>query len=218
MKLRFFCCMTIVGGLTVSTASAVSITNGTFEADAVSFGSCPETTPTGWTGGVLCGMGYYGATGDPDGGGAFAIIGGGTDFPTGSLSQTITGLTTGHNYTVSFYLAGENWFISTTEQVMVSMLSGSSTGSQTYDAPHSSCNGCDGNTGLWDHWSLFNYTFLATGTSATIKFADIFSDRNDTGIDKISIAETTSSVPEPGTIGLLCLGMGSLGLLRRRIS
>lgn len=198
-----------------SAASAAAITNGGFEADGGAFGSCPETTPTGWTGGILCDAGFYGAV--PPEGTHFAIIGGGGDFPSLSLSQTITGLTIGHSYTVTFDLGGENWFISTTEQVLVSMLNGSSTGSQTYDAPHSACNGCGGGTGLWTDWTAFNYTFLATGTSAAIEFMNVSSSANDTGIDAVSIADTTvSGVPEPGTLGLLGIGVGCLSFLRYR--
>jgi PEP-CTERM motif len=209
----FFTLLLVLGPS--SAASAAIITNGGFEGDGGALGSCNLGTPTGWTGGVLCSAGYYGAI--PPEGTHFAIIGGGGDFPSLSLSQTITSLTIGDSYTVSFYLGGENWFHSTTEQVLVSMLSGSSTGSQMYDAPHSTDNGGSGGGPLWDHWTLFSYSFLATGTSAAIKFVNVSSSANDTGIDNVSIANTTTSgVPEPGTLGLLCIGVGCLSFLRYR--
>jgi PEP-CTERM motif len=209
-----FFTLLLVLGLS-SAASAAAITNGGFEADGGAFGSCPETTPTGWTGGILCDAGFFGAV--PPEGTHFAIIGGGGDFPSLSLSQTITGLTIGHSYTVTFDLAGENWTHNTTEQVQVSMLSGSSTGSQTYNAPHSTDDGGGGGGPLWDHWTVFNYAFLATGTSAAIKFVNVSSLANDTGIDSVSIADTTTSgVPEPSTLGLLGIGVGCLSFLRYR--
>lgn len=197
-----------------SAASAASITNGGFEADGGALGSCNLGTPTGWTGGVLCSQGYFGAL--PPEGTHFAIIGGGSDFGSLSLSQAIAGLTAGHNYTVTFSLGGENFTTSATEQVQVSMLAGSATGSQIYTPPHSSGNGTGNN--LWDNWSVFQYTFLASGTSATINFVNVSTQPNDTGIDNVSIADAVGrgGVPEPATLGLLGIGVGSLSLLRYR--
>src|SRR5690242_6692189 len=104
---------TLILVLTLSTVvSAASITNGGFEADGFGgSGSCPESQPTGWTGGHLCGAGFFGAV--PPEGNNFAIIGGGSDFPSGSLSQTIGSLLIGHSYMVTFFLGGENWTTST---------------------------------------------------------------------------------------------------------
>ena len=96
------------------------------------------------------------------------------------------------------------------------MLSGSSTGSQTYSAPHSTCNGCFGSSGLWTNWTAFTYSFLATGTSAQIRFMNVSSSADDTGIDNVSIAAASTGVPEPSTLALLGAGLGSLALFRRR--
>lgn len=199
-----------------SVVSAAAIANGGFEAQSGSLGTatCDSFAVTGWnTTNDLCSAGYYNAA--PPEGRVFAIIGGGTDFGGGFLSQTISGLNVGDSYTVSFDLGGENFTSSGTEQVMVSMLSGSSTGSHTYDAPHSTGNGTGNN--LWNNWSLFTYSFSASATSATIKFMNVGGTGNDTGIDNVSIADTTpGSVPEPGSLVLLCAGAGSLTLLRYR--
>lgn len=194
-----------------SAASAAAIVNGGFEADGGAPGTCNLGTPTGWTGGVLCSAGFFGAA--PPEGTHFAIIGGGSDFPSLSLSQTIASLASGHSYTVTFFLGGEDFTNSLSEQVRVSMVSGSSTGSQTYNAPHSTGNGSGGD--LWNNWTAFNFTFLATGTSATINFMNVSSSANDTGIDNVSIADvTTSGVPEPGTLALFGVGIAYLTILR----
>ena len=88
---------------------------------------------SGWnTANHRCGPGYFGSV--PPEGVVFAIVGNGSDDVGGSLSQTITGLTIGKSYVVSFELGGEDFrVLDVVQQVVASMLSGSATW-QTYSA------------------------------------------------------------------------------------
>lgn len=191
-------------------ASAAAITNGSFEADGNFSGTCfVGGGATGWSGGFeICGAGYYGAATPPDGNNFF-IIGGGTDCPTcNPLSQNISGLTSGLSYTVTFYLTAEGFHTpGVAEQVAVSMASGSSTDSQNFMAP-----AVPSGNSIWSSWAQFNYTFQANSTNATIQFhqtGPLGSD--DAAIDKVSIAQQGGTVPEPGTLSLLGIGLASVG-------
>lgn len=190
-------------------ASAANITNGSFEADGNFSGTCNGGGATGWSGGFeICGVGYFGAAAPPNGNNFF-IIGGGTDCPACSaLSQTITGLTSGLSYAVTFFLTAEGFVTpNTAEQVTVSMASGSPTGSQIFTAP-----AVPSGNPIWSSWAQFVYTFQANSTSATIQFHQTGPQgSDDAAIDAVSIAQVGTSVPEPGTLSLLGLGLASVG-------
>jgi PEP-CTERM motif len=70
---------------------------------------------------------------------------------------------------------------------------------------------------IWSSWTQFGYTFQANSTSATIQFHQTGpSGSDDAAIDKVSIAQVGTTVPEPGTVGLAAAGLIGLVLLRRR--
>jgi hypothetical protein len=216
--------LALAAAFSSSPASAAVIVNGGFEAQS---GSIPDGTdafvnPTGWnTTNILIAVGFWGTAVPPEGR-IFALIGNGSDQPGDSLSQTINGLTAGQSYKVTFELGGENWHApGSVETVNVSMLDGSSSLSEIFNAPTSSnvCNTCGpGDSVLWDHWSFFTYDFLATATSATIQFqqTDATQSFGDTGLDNVSIAPIVVGVPEPITLGVFGAGLGAIFLRRRR--
>ena len=118
---------------------------------------------------------------------------------------------------VTCQLGGEDFVIpKVVEQVIVSMLSGSLSPSQAYNAPVS------GETvpfvgPLWDNWATFTYDFTASAASAEIQFQQTFSPDGDTGLDTVSIALAQAvGVPEPTTLALLGAGLAGLGAIRRR--
>jgi hypothetical protein len=209
----FLMLLFVVLGLSTQ-ARAANITNGSFEVDGNFSGTCNGGGATGWSGGFeICGVGYFGAAAPPDGNNFF-IIGGGSDCPACSaLSQTITGLTSGVSYTVAFYLTAEGFHTpDTAEQVAVSMTAGSPTGSQNFLAPAVASG-----QPIWSSWTQFGYTFQANSTSATIQFHQTGPQgSDDAAIDKVSIAQVGTTVPEPGTLVLLGAGLGCLSFLRYR--
>ncbi len=204
-----------------SASSAASITNGSFEAQAadVPAASCSFPSVTGWSTSsfsTLCATGYFGAA--PPDGTIFATVGDndpGLDRG-GDLAQIITGLTVGDTYIVTFDLASGNEVdLNTvaTEDILVSMLSGSSSPSQTYTGPASSI----GN--LYDKWASFTYSFVPTATSAQIDFVETAATAGtgDVGLDAVSIADSGVAAPEPATMALFGSGLLLLGILRRRL-
>ncbi|TGN38895.1 PEP-CTERM sorting domain-containing protein [Marinobacter confluentis] len=72
---------------------------------------------------------------------------------------------------------------------------------------------------LTDHttgaWSLFNGSFEATSATTTLMFTSVIPASGTIGnfIDDVRV---TASVPEPGTLALLALGLAGLGLRRRK--
>jgi len=157
---------------------------------------------TGWTGRggnfedteVVSGA-FYVYTG-ANSGSFYAVLGPvGSD---GTLSQTLSA-TNGENYTLSFYLA--------------SVGDDPSDFSALWDgAPLVSLT--NPNTGN----AFTQYSFSVTGTgSDTLQFA-FRDDPAYIALDDVVVVASTSSVPEPGTVGMLIAGLGAVILARRRRS
>ena len=112
----------------------------------------------------------------------------------GTVSQTISGLTIGETYTIS-----GDYYTSTSDSttLMLSVL-------------------VDGNT-IVEYaetamtWKHFTISYTATETSLVLGFTQIAGDA--CGIDNI----TMYAVPEPSTVALLALGLGAIGLARRKV-
>jgi hypothetical protein len=59
---------------------------------------------------------------------------------------------------------------------------------------------------------------LVTVTNATsYKYLDFTAQTNNVLLQQLSYASTISSVPEPGTLGIVGLGAVVIGLLRRKL-
>lgn len=189
------------------------ITNGSFEAVQITtpFSSNPADIP-GWihTGDIgdallwnatfpqCCGGTNTAKAGDGD---QFATMGGGFGpFGSSAWSQTISGLTVGQVYVVSFMMAAEGE--TPTQQLTVGMTSGSSTPAETFTSPVT-------NTLFWQNWGSDQYTFLAGASSATLQFS-VTHQQFDVGLDAVSIAPATAMTPEPSCLTLL--GFALLGL------
>jgi hypothetical protein len=148
----------------------------------------------------------------PDGGNYIGLDGA---FEVGAITQTVSGLTAGNTYTLSFYWADAQqagYTGTTTEQFKVTL------------------GGVEQDTAIVDNvnhgfsgWQLQTFDFTANSTSELLSFLAV---GTPTGVppfallDGVSLtADTvgTESAPEPGSVVLLVGGlMGLMGVCRLR--
>jgi PEP-CTERM motif/Protein of unknown function (DUF642) len=162
-----------------------------------SAGSLSLYTGSGVVGSALLGP-------SPDGGN---YIGADGAFEVGAINQTINGLVSGAQYTVSFYWAGAqqtNFSGTTTEKWLVSL------GSQTLST-NTVTDVSNGFTG----WQQTFLTFTATGNSEVLSF---LAQGTPDGQPPFSLLDGVSmnAVPEPASMTLLGTGLAALGFIRRR--
>ena len=137
---------------------------------------------------------FYVYSGANPGGTFYAVLG-----PVGAdatLSQTLS-TTNGEDYTFSFYLAS----VGDDPSDFSALWDGTPVLSLT-----------DPNTGT----GFTEESFSVTGTgSDTIQF-DFRDDPAYMALDDVVVVATTSPVPEPGTVGMLIVGLGAVIVARRR--
>jgi hypothetical protein len=141
----------------------------------------------------------------PNGGNILALDGAAGS--RGSISQVISGLTVGSAVTVSFEMAGGNYFdlpdVPTTQQLQVS-LGG--------DSQLTSVLGPGSGPKAWEE---FSFTFIPTSTSETLSFLSIGTPSGEPPITLLDGIQVTtpgpSPVPEPGSLALLSTGLVGLG-------
>ena len=225
----FPCAVLLTLGLFATGAKAQSIVNGSFEADNWSASpgyqlNLASAGLTGWTVGDVLHSGEYpwglndsnrfGAGPAPDGK-QWVVLGMSGSSGTEYIEQTVSGLTSGTQYALSFEISSEgylNGYGAGNAQLNVSAPAGSLSASQIFVAPDSIAT-------YWDTWNTFTYNFVASGTSATVRFTDAGPIGNglDLGLDNVSIKGNSSQTPEQGSVALLLsAGIGSGILLRRR--
>ena len=216
-------------------AAANLVTNGSFESSSyksnTQFGAgFGGQGVTGWTGlgGNHLQFYYFGGTqsttnavnqfGDPLGyfrpnfsalspdGGNFVALDGDSDY-SGSISQTLTGLTIGKDYVVDFSWAASqliNRTGATTEQLKVSF-----GGSDKFTAIVN--NPSEGFTG----WFSESFRFTAGAATQALTFLSIGTPN---GLPPIAALDGVSvtAVPEPATWALMLAGFGMVGFAVRR--
>jgi hypothetical protein len=214
-----------LAGLAVATpglAATNLVTNGSFENTTVSGKSNFLGNVDGWSGGSKLTFIAYPGTAD-DGsylsvygpfpatspaGGNFVEMDGDPNYSS-AIYQTISGLTVGKSYAVSFFqAAGQQLGFTgpTTEQWAVTF------GTDTQLTPKYSLP--EAGIGAWDAITL---NFTAHSTSQVLSFLAVGTPN---GAPPISFLDGVSLVaaPEPATWGMMILGFGAVGAAMRRRS
>lgn len=209
--------MTFVA-FSLSAWAAPIVTNGSFESIVLSspFDDQNPADVTGWAHSGACGGGSDGcfwAIGYSDGGGSITVAGAGRQFVTmgggfsavgsSTWSQAVSGFTIGGVYALNFMLAGEGTFSGT--QIVTAKAQGIGSTMNNFTAPLSPSN-------YWRNWQPFSLQFTADATTETISFSS--TTQFDVGLDNVIISQ--SSVPEPGSLGLMAMGLVAAFALRRR--
>lgn len=142
----------------------------------------------------------------PDGGNFLAADGA---FGVAPVQQTITGLTVGQAYVVSFYWAGaqqQGFDGLNTEQWEVSLGSGPSQFTAIYNNPNHGFSG----------WFSEAFTFTADGSSQVLSF---LAHGTPEGVPPFSLLDGVSlsvaAVPEPASWALMIAGFGLVGASTR---
>lgn len=122
-----------------------------------------------------------------------------------TTSQTVTGLVAGTTYNLTFLMASE---YTNRDSLNLSIDGGPGT---LFTAPNYNGN-------FWDNWVSQSYSFVATGSSATIQFDTVGLNKGgyDVGLDKVSLLAEEGAVPEPSTWAMMLLGFGAIGTAVRR--
>lgn len=140
----------------------------------------------------------------------------------GSIANTVTGLTVGKQYTLTFLWSyNPDDSVNLTRQANISV---TNAGGFSFELGPSAnaTNGEFGSANNGPIWNTFSQTFTATATTATIRFT---SEANQyQGIvlrDSVNLQENANleaAVPEPATIGIMGIGLLCFGLKRFRRS
>lgn len=173
-------------------------------------GTADTTGAVGQYGGIkLWGPGTgsaNGLTSSPDGGN---FIAGDGAFQVAPIKQTLTGLTIGQNYNVSFYWAAaqqSGYTGATTDQWQVTFGGAPAQSTSVYNLPSHGFSG----------WQSASMDFTADGTSDVLSFLAV---GTPAGLPPFALLDgvKVTATPEPGAYALLAsLGLTGVAFLRRR--
>lgn len=169
--------------------------------------------PPNGSGGPCSTLGAVNGTLGPAGTGAAVTsfiamdgLGGGLQ---GKVTQQLSGLMTGHTYTVSFYWGG-------TQEVQASVPNPSTDQYLTVGltgSPSQSTNPISTPLGSFTGWNLATMTFTAQSADPTLSFLAFGMPENGPPMITLTGVSMTQNVPEPPELALFGIGLLGLGLL-----
>jgi hypothetical protein len=196
--------------------AANSVTNGGFETPVIGGNfttfALGSTAITGWT--VISGASDPGSGSvdllsgfqTPHSGAQSIDLDGSPGFGAsfaGGISQTLTGLTPNANYTLDFFYSNNPNGSSSSAMVTVGNLSTIITHSGSgFGTPN---------------YTEATFTFTASSATQVLSFSSTDSASSVNGIilDDVSV-NASAAVPEPASLGMLLLGLGTVGLVAVR--
>jgi len=181
----------------LDTNNGGSVPAGTFTYSQLSSG---DSSLTGWTVGGA-GIDLIRTYWTPHGGIISIDLAASGD---GSLSRTLT-TEVGQNYELRFWMAGIPTGGPNVKTMDITMGSTTVTG-VSFDATGSSTTSMG--------WVEMVFKWTATSTSSTLQFTSTSGTASGAALDDLSVTAT----PEPGTLAFFGLGLGALGLWRRRVA
>lgn len=191
-------------GLAPTSAGAVTIANGSFEDGAGSGGGFDTLTGSQLSGWSITGSvdRIYTYWQPQDGSYSLDLNGDGQ----GAIEQTLTGLTSGVTYLVSFFISGnpDNGGSPNPKTATLTLGSTSNPVSYTLTAANTEAN---------MNWLPVSYSFVADGTgNALLKLASNQDNAFGLAVDNFTIA----AVPEPALWAMMIFGFGMAGAALRR--
>lgn len=221
-KITWFLVATAILALPAVTTTAQAanlVTNGSFEADSFNTGGgyrlgLINNDVSGWF--IPAGNGIYPwglqngnsyGAGPADTGAQWLVLGQQGTANQYTIQQTVTGLTPGHAYTLSWAAASELGCCATGQ---LSFLAGSTSGGSSFSAPNSGS--------YWTQWGHYSLNFVANSSAVTFQFQDVRPNSSgyDLGLDSVSLVAV--GVPEPTSWAMMIIGLGLVGVAARRRS
>ena len=178
------------------------------------------------TNSALCGAGWnfghssdnlkmFALPGAAPGGGNYVLIDGAAAY-SATLSQSVTGLTIGASYTLSFYQSAGQEVLASTGAASIDYWQVAFGGQTKGSASQNSITVQPGST-TSPGWQLVTYTFTATAINQTLSFLSVGSGAPPflflTGVD----LEPVTSTPEPATVALVLAGLVAIPAARKRL-
>ncbi|MEI8020081.1 MAG: PEP-CTERM sorting domain-containing protein [Schlesneria sp.] len=166
-------------------------------------------------------MGLQGSVTRPTGGGNFMALDGDPQYHS-KISQSISGLTVGDTYTLTFEFAGAQQTTKSGSGNLTNYLDVTFGSTSQNTETLTRANSSNGSNGVFTGWNSVSMDFVATQAVETLSFLANGTPMNVPPIallGNISLTDTTpapSPVPEPSSLCMAAIGCAGLAAVRYR--